>query len=110
MLAVPTDEVNLFINLTPLVPLSFKGEGEEIERGAFAPLKLPHGSRSLRAKPLRAGGWEKRDKLKTGRGWGRSPANLYGKHYFVSSRPKQRGLTPLLNTPFRIYSFKEDGG
>jgi len=24
----------LFINLTPLIPLSFKGEGEEIERGA----------------------------------------------------------------------------
>ena len=30
-----------FIYLTPCVPLSFKGEGEEKERGAKAPLKCP---------------------------------------------------------------------
>jgi hypothetical protein len=30
-----------FIYLTPSVPLSFKGEGEEKERGAETPLKLP---------------------------------------------------------------------
>jgi len=31
----------LFIYLTPLVPLSFKGEGEDGERGALAPLRHP---------------------------------------------------------------------
>jgi hypothetical protein len=43
----------LFINLTPFIPLSFQQErGRRRKRGA---------------KPLRAGGWERRDKLKT---WG----------------------------------------
>jgi len=28
----------LFINLTPFIPLSFKGEGEEILERGFAPL------------------------------------------------------------------------
>jgi len=28
----------LFINLTPFIPLSFKGEGEEILEKGFAPL------------------------------------------------------------------------
>jgi hypothetical protein len=31
----------IFINLTPLIPLSFKGEGEDRKRGANAPLKHP---------------------------------------------------------------------
>jgi hypothetical protein len=29
------------INLTPLIPLSLKGEGEENKRGANAPLRHP---------------------------------------------------------------------
>jgi len=31
----------LFINLTPFIPLSLKGEGEDYGRGASAPLKHP---------------------------------------------------------------------
>ena len=31
-----------FIYLTPCIPLSFKGEGEENRRGASAPLKRPY--------------------------------------------------------------------
>jgi len=31
----------LFIYLTPLIPLSFKGEGEETLEGGFAPLRHP---------------------------------------------------------------------
>jgi len=30
-----------FINLTPFIPLSFKGEGEGFAKRGFAPLKLP---------------------------------------------------------------------
>jgi hypothetical protein len=36
----PKQGKRVFINLTPCVPLSFEGEGEEIKRGAKAPLKL----------------------------------------------------------------------
>jgi len=32
--------INYFINLTPFIPLSFKGEGEEVLEGGFAPLLL----------------------------------------------------------------------
>ena len=38
----------LSVYLTPLIPLSFKGEGEEKERGAKAPLKHPFRERSDR--------------------------------------------------------------
>jgi len=31
----------LVIYLTPFIPLSFKGEGEDIKRGASAPLRHP---------------------------------------------------------------------
>jgi hypothetical protein len=36
-------EVNrgIFIYLTPLVPLSFKGEGDKIKKRDFVPLKHP---------------------------------------------------------------------
>ena len=30
--------INYFINLTPFIPLSFKGEGEEVLERGFAPL------------------------------------------------------------------------
>jgi len=33
--------MRLFINLTPLIPLSFSRRGGEEERGASAPLKRP---------------------------------------------------------------------
>jgi len=33
--------MRLFTNLTPFIPLSFKGEGEDIKRGADAPLRHP---------------------------------------------------------------------
>jgi hypothetical protein len=31
----------IFIYLTPLLPLSFEGEGEVIKKRGFAPLRLP---------------------------------------------------------------------
>jgi hypothetical protein len=31
-----------FIYLTPLIPLSFKGEGEDIKKRGYASLKLPN--------------------------------------------------------------------
>jgi len=31
----------LFINLTPFIPLSTLGEGEDIKKRGFAPLRLP---------------------------------------------------------------------
>jgi len=40
--APPVIASRLFINLTPLIPLSFEGEGESIyRRGASTPLKHP---------------------------------------------------------------------
>jgi len=42
MLPVPSNEVNLFtIYLTPFIPLSFKGEGEVLKRGAMPLLNSP---------------------------------------------------------------------
>jgi len=38
---VGIDNKVVFIYLTPCVPLSYQGEGEKIERGADAPLRLP---------------------------------------------------------------------
>jgi len=31
----------VFVYLTPFIPLSFKGEGEDIKKRGFAPLKHP---------------------------------------------------------------------
>jgi len=37
----------LVINLTPLIPLSFEGEGEENKRGALASLRHPNEGREV---------------------------------------------------------------
>jgi len=55
----------IFIYLTPCVPLSFKGEGEEMKRGAYTPLRHPTFGRGgvenygISRKCNRAAGWEK---------------------------------------------------
>jgi len=44
-----------FIYLTPCVPLSFKGEGEDGGRGAIAPLKLTDYYSSVRRGGIKGG-------------------------------------------------------
>jgi len=41
------------IYLTPLIPLSFKGEGENVKKRGFAPLRHPGESGGWGAKPLK---------------------------------------------------------
>jgi len=85
-----------------------------LKRGGFAPSQTPLASKRLRvrsyelesfreAKPLRAGGWEEKDKLKQGEGWkAKSPQQKRG---IGSKAPKggrvgrKRHLNCLISTP-----------
>jgi len=59
----------LFVNLTPYIPLSLRRRGGKVflEEGLTPLLDTPKSKRVLEAKPLRAGGWERRNKFKTAR-------------------------------------------